>query len=366
MRQSKLDRIATAHTLNDQAETVLLKLSRGAGTRGLAGIFPEVTVQAGSITADLAPTKDTGAHAIIRPLLGTPRAKIEAFLNDLGQSWREDATNQELHHTRNRIRHKVLPLLESEANPNILGTLAETAEIAHAEETYWDQLTREHLQSCFEIGFAGGKLDCEKVRKLPLALQRRLVRAGGEAVGLHLEFHHVEQVLDLLGSGPPATLPDGWNAHRRNQAICFERESDGNPCSFPLQVPGEVRIGTLRIVASKVSSSQGLNASEPLLDCSFAASGLVVRNWHEGERFWPAHRKQARKIKELLQDRHVTGPAKKKWPVIAAGEHIVWVRGFGVGQQFISKEDAGVLIREISTEQESTSTSGSPNRPCGP
>lgn len=351
LQTARLDRIATAHTLNDQAETVLLKLVRGAGTRGLAGIYPEVTLRP-SAPAD-SPLHSQGdgseTRAIIRPLLGTTRAEIEAFLKDLGQSWREDATNQELHHTRNRIRHQILPALTTDVNPAVLSVLAETADIARAEELYWNQLTNELLPSYFERNSCGGKLDCEKVVREPLAVQRRIVRAAAEKIGLRLEFRQVEQVIDLLTTGVRATISEGWTAHRRNQNIWVEKLSQEQSYSFPLNVPGEVTLDGARIVASEASSADA--CSLPLLDRTFAL-GLVVRNWRDGERFWPCHRKAARKIKELLQDRHVIGAAKKAWPVIASGEHVVWVRGYGVGRDFVSKGVTGVLIREISIEQD--------------
>jgi tRNA(Ile)-lysidine synthase len=78
----------------------------------------------------------------------------------------------------------------------------------------------------------------------------------------------------------------------------------------------------------------------------FAENGLVVRNWRAGDRFWPSHSKSSKKIKELLQDRHVTGEEKKRWPVIVSGDEVVWLRGFGVGRGCQTTSDEGVLIRE--------------------
>src|SRR5580700_5445872 len=108
MANGVADAIATAHTLDDQAETVLHKLLRGAWTEGLSGIHPVLTLDPGSI---------------LRPFLGTSRAVIEAWLLSLPQPWREDATNQDMAHTRNRIRHHLLPLLAT-FNPQVAGQLA--------------------------------------------------------------------------------------------------------------------------------------------------------------------------------------------------------------------------------------------------
>ena len=83
------------------------------------------------------------------------------------------------------------------------------------------------------------------------------------------------------------------------------------------------------------------------MDSRFAKRGLVVRNWRAGERFWPAHSKEPKKIKELLQDRHITGDEKKRWPVIASGDEIIWVRGLGVRRDFQSNGPTGVAIKEV-------------------
>src|SRR5207248_6321052 len=102
-----LDRIATAHTLDDQAETLLLKLARGAGTRGLAGIWPKVA--ASHRSSAISEDEKHGDPSIVRPLLCTRREDLRVYLAEIGQSWREESSNRDLRHTRNRIRHGILP-----------------------------------------------------------------------------------------------------------------------------------------------------------------------------------------------------------------------------------------------------------------
>ena len=106
-----LDRVATAHTLDDQAETVLLRIARGAGTRGLAGIYPQLSV----------PGSQFSEASIIRPLLGVRRKALESYLHEIGQGWREDKSNRDLRFARNRVRHGVLPRLERALNPSVQG-----------------------------------------------------------------------------------------------------------------------------------------------------------------------------------------------------------------------------------------------------
>jgi tRNA(Ile)-lysidine synthase len=143
-----LDKIATAHTLDDQAETVLLKLTRGAGTRGLAGIFPRVGIP-----------HESRQGAIVRPLLGVRRPDLEKYLKELTQDWREDSSNRELRHTRNRIRHEILPRLEDQLNPQVRETLAQAAEIARAEEEYWAEQIQSLLAHAWQPMNSGGVLD---------------------------------------------------------------------------------------------------------------------------------------------------------------------------------------------------------------
>jgi len=84
---------------------------------------------------------------------------------------------------------------------------------------------------------------------------------------------------------------------------------------------------------------------ESLADISLAQKSLTLRNWRPGDRFWPKHSKASRKIKELLQDRHITGDRKKLWPVIASGDDVVWMYDFGVHRDLLSKNGSGILIR---------------------
>ncbi len=155
--QNKLNAIATGHTLDDQAETVLLKFLRGAGTRGLAGIYPSLECSREVVSGAKAPNHPTELYRtpngvplqirVIRPLLGLTREEVEQYLAALGQAWREDESNLDHRFTRNRVRHELLPLLQREYNPNIRQVLSDAAELARAEEEYWQALVQLHLRA---------------------------------------------------------------------------------------------------------------------------------------------------------------------------------------------------------------------------
>jgi len=277
--------------------------------------------------------------SIIRPLLRVRRKELEAYLIAEGQSWREDSSNRDLRHARNRVRHGILPRLERNLNPAVREILAETAEIARAEEEYWSAEVGRILQaSAGHRRDAGAAVGLENFVGLPLALQRRLVRASAENFGLRLEFRHVEEILDLISNGRcpgKAALPDGWMASIDKGELKFEPAPQISESIYDyrylLPVPGKVPVpetGTLFEAMLISAEKRAACNAENLLDSGAAAGELTVRNWRPGDRFWPAHTKAPKKVKELLQEKHVTGEERKLWPVIVSGDEIVWVRGF--------------------------------------
>ena len=359
LREGLVNRIATAHTLDDQAETVLLKIVRGAGGRGLAGIYPRLK------NSELLALQNRDA-AIIRPLLGTRRPDLEAYLTGLGQSWREDSSNRDLRHSRNRVRHGILPRLERYLNPAVREALVETSEIARVEEDYWDAEVARVLPSAWKKGSAqhpnasapGGVLNLPAFVDLPLALQRRVIRAATESLGLQLDFQHVEKVLALCVEPDEAarsTLPDGWTAARKNDKLQFEKPLPIHAqldYQYPLPVPGSIAVPETasRFQALLVSGNAAAEYNpEDLLDRSLLANELQIRNWRAGDRFWQAHSKAPKKIKELLQDRHVTGQERQCWPVVVSGAEVVWVRGMASSSQLRLRSQGkdAVVIREL-------------------
>ncbi len=361
--QNCVDRIATAHTLDDQAETVLLRLVRGTGTRGLAGIYPKLNILAASI-----PSRTSGAAFIVRPLLNTSRKELEVYLSEIGQDWREDSSNLDPRFSRNRVRRGMLPWLEANLNPSVRNTLADAAEVARAEEEYWENLVRDLLPkvSVQDSGPHATQLDLRALRELSLALQRRVLRAAGAALGMHLEFQHVERVLELVNEKSargPFSVPGGSvrkSAGKSHDWLCFQPENLAistvlSGFAYALPVPGRIVVNEIQTefhaTLIPAGAPEGYNPgdSENLMDARLLAQKLQVRNWREGDRFWPAHTKAPRKIKQLLQERRVTGPERKVWPVIVSGDEIVWMRGFPLPAHLRSKNgtSSAVKIQEL-------------------
>ena len=328
-----LDKIATAHTMDDQAETVMLRFLRGAGTRGLAGILPVLVRPAQQkISAEDAEKRRTQS-AIVRPILDFRRAQLRHYLKRNGQVWREDASNQDSTYARNKLRRELMPTLR-EFNPSIEQVLSEVAEIARAEEQYW----REEVERVKGRGSPGAEL-----LKLPLALQRRIVREAAERSGVRLEFHHVQQILDVLRQAPTRSekrieLPGEHDAIVVEGELRFERRCPKEQelqYEFPLSVPGEVQVPAAGLVIATRLLDRG---EGELLDPDRAGS-LRVRNWRPGDRYHPAHTREPKKIKELLQSRQVPAKARALWPVVVGDangkEQIVWVPGFAFPEQLL-------------------------------
>ena len=360
IRQSKADKIATAHTLDDQAETVLMRILRGTGARGLAGIAPAQK-----------------AKHLVRPLLTTSRTEIEAYLKALGQPWRQDASNLDTRHTRNRVRHTLLPLLEREFNPAIRQTLADLAELAQAEDEYWSnelslllpRLVHEGKPSRSGRSSSGDSrnvlgLDLSALQRLPLALRRQAIYESAKRLGVSLEFKHVQQLTALAEHEKPGkkvALPDGLMATRTARELQFSHSSQDLPRDYcyPLPIPGEVVVPELgltiraRLISAGKQKASGYNAAS-LLNPSLLGPELAVRNWRAGDRFFPAHSQSPKKVKELLQParlgRELSSVQRNIWPVIESAGQIVWMRGFHVAHDFVGGSGDAVLIEEIAHE----------------
>jgi tRNA(Ile)-lysidine synthetase-like protein len=195
----------------------------------------------------------------------------------------------------------------------------------------------------------------------PVAVQRRVLRAIAHHAGIPLEFKHVEEILGFAAdrgpSGKALTLPSGWKVSRDPESLVFHAPDSYQPkptahdYEYVLPVPGRVNVPEAGSLIEAVRIPHQPDASEcnrdELLDAALLPKTLRVRNWRAGDRFWPAHTKSAKKIKELLQERHVAQKIRKAWPVVVHGDEIVWVRGFPVPARLQAKpgRDA-VLIQE--------------------
>jgi tRNA(Ile)-lysidine synthase len=216
MMSGAVDMVATAHTLDDQAETVVMKLLRGAWTEGLGGISP---VKQGRAKREAG--REEGK--VVRPLLGVRRAEIEEYLRTREQAWREDSSNLDVSLTRNRVRHELMPLLRG-FNPSIDASLAGVAEIARDEEDFWQiEMARLLPQVLLpgkpvrgggrsvstSVGAQSCAVEIARLAAMHPAVQRRVVRAVARSIGMRLGAEETAKVLALAGLGSIGSMRGG-------------------------------------------------------------------------------------------------------------------------------------------------------------
>jgi tRNA(Ile)-lysidine synthase len=266
---------------------------------------------------------------------------VEAFLNGLGQSWREDSSNRNLSFTRNRIRHKLLPLLE-EWNPRLREHLAQMAELARDEEAWWQvelaRLGPQILMAGKPVrggGRASGDglaLDCTRLAALAPALQRRLLRYAAAQLGGALDFQSTEalRLLAIQGrAGQKLQLAQGLRAERTPREIRLTVEAISAASTaqeileFTVRIPGEIVAQAfgirLKIEAGVSVAAQGGATGQGKV--------ATLRNWRPGDRVRLRYSGRPRKVKEVLERLRVTGTSRAVWPVLEAGGHIVWMKG---------------------------------------
>lgn len=333
MAKELLNGVVTAHTLDDQAETVLAKFLRGAWTEGLAGIAPKLESPEGMI---------------LRPLLGTTRAEIEAYLGELGQSWREDSSNRQVTFTRNRIRHELLPLLEG-WNPRLREHLTQIAVLARDEEAWWQAevariAPQVLLPGCPTRGGgratgggagAGFSIEVPRLSERLPALQRRLLRYAAEQLGATLDYSATESLrsLALTGrAGQKLALSHGLHAERTARELRISAgpevppKGDG-PRAYSVAIPGEIEAPAfgLRLRVEVVGPAENRPGQETR-ERAFAPVA-TLRNWQPGDRVRLRYSGGDRKIKEVLERLKVTGTDRALWPVLEADGRILWMRG---------------------------------------
>lgn len=327
----EVDTVGTAHTLDDQAETVLMKMLRGAWTEGLGGIAPVVTVE----------ENGRGCGRIVRPLLQVTRAEIVEYLEAREQPWREDRTNQELTFTRNRVRHTLLPQLR-EFQPRIAEQLSRMAAVARDEETWWTrELTRVMpgvvlpgkpvrgggRANSTRPGEAGVAMELERIRAMHPALQRRVLRAAAGQVGAALTFDQTEALRTLAGVGEGDTrkpgrveLGAGLTAERTARELRLVRISEPVGTSLPelvVPVPG---------MLEAVEYGYRVTASGSLPN----GATLLLRTPRAGDQVRLPHSSGVKTVKEVLERRGLSAAERRICPVLAVRSGIVWMSGVEV------------------------------------
>lgn len=306
----RFGKVATAHTRSDQAETVLFRLLRGSGVTGLRGILP--------VTRE----------GLVRPLLDVTRAEIDEWLVSRQIEFRDDPSNQSLDFARNRIRHQLLPQLEREWNPRIAETLARVADLSADEEAYWEAAVDGYWDDVAATIDDAVLLRVPKLAELPAALARRVLRRAALIVKgdiRQLEFPHIEQLRDLATAdeGSGRVIAPGLDAMRSFEWIRLTRPAAPSVRNWEMSIefpftadlPGGGRIR----VYNKNSFGQ-------------AFKPLILRNWRPGDRIRRMGESDESRIKQLFQDARIPLWERRNWPVLAAGDDVLWTAQFGFAE----------------------------------
>ena len=355
---SQYNKIAVGHTRSDQAETVLFRLLRGAGSAGLSGVRPKLASQ------------------VIRPLIEYTRDEVMAYLTSNNHAYRLDSTNLDTGHARNRLRHDLLPQLQRDWNPNIVNTLANTAEWARAEEEEWDARLQPLEQSHLMLTEYGLSFHVDSIRALSLATTRRLLRRAIKNVRgdlLEIGFAHIESLRQLAeeprGTGsldlPGVHIERSFGEiHLRpakpptTEKALYKVNVDAPGC---FSGPWGGFLLTLKLHHREISSSkQGYNREwRGLLDWEKVPKPLYLRNWRAGDRYRPVGRSGVKKLKSLFQEEQVAVWHRESWPVLVCAaqtdqtsktqvdgdvEEIVWSRTFGPSSRFSAEKNSRILL----------------------
>jgi tRNA(Ile)-lysidine synthase len=325
VNQGRVDKVLTAHTANDQAETVLLRLLRGSGTKGLGGIYPVLEGK------------------VARPFLKLTRAEIDSELSRRKLDIRVDTSNRDTRFLRNKVRAELLPLLEREYNPAIVSLLSELADRARDDDAYLERQAWERAHAWRIREGRNEKIPVSAFAQFPPSTGRRVLRqmiaaASGNLRGV--THGHVEALRRFAvegQSGRRLVLPQGLVARKEFDWLIIgvrEQETARNGYSYPVEVPGKIRIPELgstflfRIVNSREMGKGYNSADGPKVDLSKLKGELRIRSWQAGDSFHPVGSRKTKKVKELFQKRRVPLGHRRLWPVLDCGKSVIWVRGF--------------------------------------
>lgn len=332
-----VDRVALGHTRSDQAETVLFRFLRGAGTAGLAGIRP--------VTAD----------GLVRPLIEVERAEVVRYLTERGIPWREDSSNRDRSFARNRIRHELLPTLEREWNPALAGILAGVARVARDEEDYWRAVVDEVIEGNLVERSPAVLFRAEWLAGLQPALARRV---GREAIRRakgdlrRIDLQHVERILELArspGSSGRGQIP-GLEVRRSFEWMRLAPAGrEGGEYDIEVSVPGSCGVpgtGWEVVLELHVAGGHcGYNEDEgERLDWGRIPGALRLRNWRPGDEYRPIGRAHATSVKRLFREARAPLWERWKWPVLTWKGRIIWVAGFGADAEFAATADSRSVL----------------------
>lgn len=326
-------RIALGHTASDQAETLLLRLLRGAGLAALAG---------------MPPVRDR----IIRPLIDCTRDEVLQYLREQGLSFVTDPSNLKPLYTRNRIRQDIMPALKA-FNPRIEQTLAAEASLLRDENAAMDSLLRSAADSVMTTGKDGVLLDRSAFGQLQPALMRRLLRSALAAAGAEpADFSSVQideavRFLSTARTGRAMRLPRGLELAREYDRFLLRAVREARECTVQLALPGvtdapffglsvETTLSSGPLPEDKDAAGMENYGWQALFDYDKIRPPLYVRTRQQGDRFQPAGMAgKSKKLQDFLVDEKVPRTKRDALPIVATEQEVLWVVGMRTDERFL-------------------------------
>jgi len=329
-KEHKAQKIALGHNLNDQAETILMRLLRGSGPSGLTGIPP---------------CRD---GSIVRPLIEIERQEIENYLKAKNLASVTDSSNLKTDYLRNKIRLELMPLLE-EHQPQLTRLLGQTAEMLRDEDDYLEQTAAGWLAMNMEMPPQHSlKIPIASFLDLPVVLGRRVIRMAIRDVKKDLRrisWDHVEAIRRLAESEKPQAalnLPGGLTVARTYDRLIFSASIKKKPRPFHYTFDG---LGTYdlkeigrRLSIEEITNRKGLRLKgytrKALLDAEKLHFPLTLRTFKAGDRFIPLGMKGRKKLKDFFVDLKVPLEQRHSTPILCCDDTLVWVCGFRIDDRF--------------------------------
>ncbi|MDD3920925.1 MAG: tRNA lysidine(34) synthetase TilS [Eubacteriales bacterium] len=320
--------IVTAHTMNDQAETVLMHILRGSGTAGLCAM-------------------KQNAGDILRPMLDIQRAEIEAYLMEKGQDYRTDSSNASMAYTRNRVRHELLPLLQERFNPSIIPALHRLSEHAAEDEALLNEMAAQALRKA-EAG--ENRYDRNMLLELPPPIQIRALRLALSKVNALFDmeetgFLRLAALLDGKTGGKLA-LPNGQWAYTSYALICFGAlPKKPEPFCVRLQMQGVTETPHGTFIAETVSV-RGICADNKVayLDADRLPKDTVVRSREAGDSIQPLGMRGTKALKDYFIDKKLP-QWQRDVPLICSGQQVIFVPGCGISEKYRVRADTKTILR---------------------
>ncbi len=323
-----IDKLALAHHANDQAETVLMRILRGTGIEGLAGIPRE---------------RNEISFTIVRPFLSIYKEELEAYCRQEGIIPRLDSSNLKRSYHRNFIRLEVIPWLEDRVNPSLQDSLNQLSDIAHFENNYIEEIVNISLNQI--IKFKQDKKIIIKGRlflEFHLALQRRMIKLIFNYLvkdHVNVGFIHINQICEWIKEGRTSSqleLPCGVRVRKEYDDIIFTLEvlkgMQGNFYSYIIEVPGRTYIKEINAWISVNVEDQPTDSSPPhgitaVFDYDEILGSLTLRSRRNGDRMSILGMEGSKKVKDILIDQKIPQRIRDRIPILSDDKGILWIPG---------------------------------------